>query len=60
MKQEVPALPDSPTFRQLWDALGSRFIETTQGHMPYTRTSRFETCTACSNLKLPNISMIAL
>ncbi len=37
MKQRAPALPDSPTFQQLWDALGSRLIETAQGHMLYTQ-----------------------
>ena len=37
MKQRAPALPDSPTSQQLWDALGSRLIETAQGHMSYTQ-----------------------
>ncbi len=37
MKQRAPALPDSPTFQQLWDALGSRLIETAQGHLLYTQ-----------------------
>lgn len=36
MKQRAPALLDSPTFQQLWDALGSRLIETAQGHLLYT------------------------
>ena len=36
-KQRAPALPDSATFQQLWDALGSRLIETAQGHMLYTQ-----------------------
>ena len=40
MKQRAPALPDSPTFQQLWDALGSRLIETAQGHMLYTQGVR--------------------
>ena len=40
MKQRAPALPDSPTFQQLWDALGSRLIETAQGHMAYTQEVR--------------------
>ena len=37
MKQRAPALPDSTTFQQLWDALGSRLVETAQGHMLYTQ-----------------------
>ena len=37
MKQRAPALPDSPTFQQLWDALGSRLIETAQEHLLYTQ-----------------------
>jgi len=37
MKQRAPALPVSPTFQQLWDALGSKLIETAQGHMLYTQ-----------------------
>jgi len=40
MKQRAPALPDSPTFQQLWDALGSKLIETAQGHMFYTQGAR--------------------
>jgi len=40
MKQRAPALPDSPTFQQLWDALGSKLIESTQGHMLYTQGGR--------------------
>ncbi len=40
MKQRAPALPNSPTFQQLWDALGSRLIETTQGHLLYTQGVR--------------------
>ena len=40
MKQRAPALPDSPTFQQLWDALGSKLIETAQGHMLYTQEVR--------------------
>jgi len=36
MKQRAPALPNSPTFQQLWDALGSRLIESAPGHMLYT------------------------
>jgi len=40
MKQRAPALPDSPTFQQLWDALGSKLIETAQGHLLYTQEVR--------------------
>ena len=40
MKQRAPALPDSPTFQQLWDALGSKLIETAQGHMLHTQGVR--------------------
>jgi hypothetical protein len=40
MKQRAPALPDSPTFQQLWDALGSRLIETAQEHLLYTQEVR--------------------
>ncbi len=40
MKQRAPALPDSPTFQQLWDALGSRLIETAQGNLLYTQGVR--------------------
>jgi hypothetical protein len=39
MKQRAPVLPDFPTFQQLWDALGSRLIETAQEHLLYTRGS---------------------
>ncbi len=37
---EPPALPDFTTFQQLWDALGSRLIKSTQGHMLYTQGVR--------------------
>ncbi len=40
MKQRTPASPDSPTFHQLWDALGSKLIETAQGNMLYTQGVR--------------------
>ena len=40
MKQRVPALPDSTTFQQLWDALGSRLIESAQEHLLYTQGVR--------------------
>jgi hypothetical protein len=36
MEQRAPALTDSTTFQQLWDALGSRLIETARGHLLYT------------------------
>ncbi len=35
-KQRAPALPDSPTFQQLWDALGSKLIEAIQERLLYT------------------------
>ena len=37
MKQRPPALPDSATFQQLWDALGSKLIETARGNLLYTQ-----------------------
>jgi hypothetical protein len=37
MKQRAPALSDSATFQQLWDALGLKLIESAQGHLLYTR-----------------------
>ncbi|MFC1950417.1 hypothetical protein ACFLWD_01990 [Chloroflexota bacterium] len=40
MKQRAPALPDSPTFQQLWDALGSKLIETAQEKLFYTQGVR--------------------
>ena len=39
-KQRAPALPDSTTFQQLWDALGSKLIETAQGNLLYTQEVR--------------------
>jgi len=39
IKQRAPALSDSTTFHQLWDALGSKLIESTQEHLLYTRIS---------------------
>ena len=30
----VPDYSNSPTFQQLWDALGSKLIEATQGQPP--------------------------
>jgi hypothetical protein len=32
-KQRAPALPDSPTFQQLWDALGSKLFDSAQEHL---------------------------
>ena len=40
MKQRAPALPNSPTFQQLWDTLGSKLIETAQEHLLYTQGVR--------------------
>ncbi len=40
MKQRAPALPDYTTFQQLWDALGSKLIETVQGNLLYTQGVR--------------------
>jgi len=37
IKQRAPALPDSTTFQQLWDALGLRLFESAQGNLLYTR-----------------------
>ena len=39
MKQRAPALPDSGTFQQLWDALGSKLFESAREHLLYTRGS---------------------
>ena len=36
-KQRAPALPDSTTFQQLWDTLGSKLIESAQGNLLYTQ-----------------------
>jgi hypothetical protein len=38
-KRRVPALPNSTTFQQLWDALGSKLVETAQGNLLYTSMS---------------------
>ena len=40
MKQRAPALANSPTFQQLWDALGSKLVETAQEHLLYTQGVR--------------------
>jgi hypothetical protein len=37
VKQRAPALPDSLSFQQLWDALGSKLIEAAQERLLYTR-----------------------
>jgi hypothetical protein len=49
-KERAPALPDSTTFQQLWDALGSRLIETAQGHLLYTH-GVLTTSTAFTKIK---------
>ena len=36
-KQRAPALPNYTTFQQLWDALGSKLIESAQGNLLYTQ-----------------------
>ena len=36
-KQRAPALPDSSTLQQLWDALGSKLIQAAQGNLLYTQ-----------------------
>ena len=33
-KERVPALPNSPSFQQLWEALGSKLIDAAQGKLP--------------------------
>jgi hypothetical protein len=40
MKQRAPASPVSPTFQQLWDALGSKLIEAAQERLLYTQEVR--------------------
>ena len=39
VKKRAPALPDSPTLQQLWDALGSKLIEAAQERLFYTRVA---------------------
>jgi len=34
VKKGATALPDSTTFHELWDAIGSKLIESTQGQLP--------------------------
>jgi hypothetical protein len=36
-KQRAPASPDSPTFQQLWEALGSKLVEAAQERLFYTQ-----------------------
>ncbi len=40
MKRRAPALPDSATFQQLWDALGSKLEEIARGNLLYTQGVR--------------------
>ncbi len=54
MKQRAPALPVSPTFRQLWDALGSKLIETAQGILLYTQGVRGSSPLSPTILNSPN------
>ena len=39
-KERTTALPDSVNFHQLWDALGSKLIETAQRNLLYTLVAR--------------------
>ncbi len=36
-KQRAPALSNSTTFQQLWDALGSKLIESSRERLLYTQ-----------------------
>jgi len=56
MKQRAPALPDSPTFQQFWDALGSRLIETAQGDLLYTGVSQVRDMHGLRSASLPSAS----
>ena len=49
MKQRAPALPDSPTFQQLWDTLGSKLIESAREHLLYTYEIGFQTASIFSS-----------
>ena len=40
MKRRVPALPDSTTLQQLWNAFGSKLIEAAHQHLLYTQGVR--------------------
>ena len=37
MKKGVPDYHNSPTFQQLWDALGSKLIEAAQGSLTFNQ-----------------------
>jgi len=37
MEERVPDYHNSPTFQQLWDALGSKLIEAAQGHLTFNQ-----------------------
>jgi len=37
MIEGVPDYHDSPTFQQLWDALGSKLIETAREHLTFNQ-----------------------
>ncbi len=54
MKQRAPALPVSPTFQQLWDALGSKLIETAKGNLLYTQGVRGSSPLSPTILNSPN------
>ncbi|GAF72136.1 unnamed protein product [marine sediment metagenome] len=40
MKRRVPASPETATFQQLWEALGSKLIEAAQEQALYTQGVR--------------------
>ena len=40
MKQRAPALSDSATFQQLWEALSLKLVESAQGNLLYTQGVR--------------------
>jgi len=54
MKQRAPALPDSPTFQQLWDALGSKLIDAAQEHLLYTQGVTSSSLVPPTTLPLPD------
>ena len=37
MIERVPDYHDSPTFQQLWDALGSKLMEAAQGNLTFNQ-----------------------
>ena len=56
MIEGVPDYHDSPTFQQLWDALGSKLIEAAQGCLTFNQGvagSRPARPTRASKLSLP-------